>query len=122
MKKMFFTSIFLICISCGVKCQNTDPSLSKKYFDNQANYYRKLNEIKDQFIMTQFINDSLKTIELDLSRKNTEQIRDSISYAFLDKFNIMEEKRKKEIKRLRSENFILILSLATSIIIISFIQ
>jgi hypothetical protein len=122
MKKMFFTSIFLICISCGVKCQNTDPSLSKKYFDNQTNYYKLLNEIKDQFIMTQFINDSLKNVELSLYKKNSEQICDSISYIFLDKFNVMEEKRKKDIKRLKTKNFILILSLATSIMIISFIQ
>ncbi len=119
---MFFSFIFLMSISCVVKCQKSDSSVVKKYFDNQANYYKRLNEIKDQFIMTQFINDSLKNVELDLYRKNNEQIRDSLSYAFFDKFNIMEEKRKRDIKKLKTKNLILVLSLAASIIVISFIQ
>ena len=122
MKKMFFSFIFLMSISGIVKCQKSDSSVVKKYFDNQANYYKRLNEIKDQFIMTQFINDSLKNIELDLYRKNNEQIRDSLSYAFFDKFNTMEEKRKRDIKKLKTKNLILVLSLAASIIVISFIQ
>jgi hypothetical protein len=109
-------------ISGIVKCQKSDSSVVKKYFDNQANYYKRLNEIKDQFIMTQFINDSLKNVELDLYRKNNEQIRDSLSYAFFDKFNTMEEKRKRDIKKLKTKNLILVLSLAASIIVISFIQ
>lgn len=122
MKKMFFSFIFLMSISGIVKCQKSDSSVVKKYFDNQANYYKRLNEIKDQFIMTQFINDSLKNVELDLYRKNNEQIRDSLSYAFFDKFNTMEEKRKRDIKKLKTKNLILVLSLAASIIVISFIQ
>ncbi len=119
---MFFVIISLLSISGVVKSQRSDSSVVKSYFDNQVNYYKRLNEIKDQFIMTQFINDSIKNVELNMYRKSNEQIRDSLSYVFFDKFNIIEEKRKRDIKKLKTKNFILVLSLAASIVVISFIQ
>ncbi len=100
---------------------NDSISLDKSY-ERDLNFYKSLNEMKDRFIVSQFKIDSLKNVELKMYRKNSQILRDSIVYSMLDKFNYIEDKRKKETKKLKLKNVILSISLSVSIIFISFTQ
>jgi len=100
---------------------NDSIPLDKSY-ERDLNFYKSLNEMKDRFIVSQFKIDSLKNVELKMYRKNSQILRDSIVYSMLDKFNYIEDKRKKETKKLKLKNVILSISLSVSIIFISFTQ
>lgn len=99
-----------------------DSTISDKNYERDLNFYKSLNEMKDRFIVSQFKIDSLKNVELRLYRKNSEKLKDSIIYSMFDKINYMEDKRKKEIKKLKIKNFILEVGLIVSIIFISIRQ
>ena len=122
MKKNLFLYFILNIIPYSAYSFFADSTTLDKSYERGLNFYKSLNEMKDRFIVSQFKIDSLKNIELNVYKKNSEKLKDSIIYSMLDKFNYVEDRRKKEIKKLKIKNFILEISLAVSIIFISLTQ
>jgi hypothetical protein len=122
MRKIMFLFIVINTLPLMVYSLDNDSISLDKSYERDLNFYKSLNEMKDRFIVSQFKIDSLKNVELKMYRKNSQILRDSIVYSMLDKFNYIEDKRKKETKKLKLKNVILSISLSVSIIFISFTQ
>lgn len=119
MKKSLLAFFVLISFS-----SNSNPVDSLKNSDctNTVKYYKRINQLQKEMIISQFKNDSLKNLELDSYRKNLDFYKDSISFVLLDSFNQIESKRHKEITHLKIKNLVLVLTIGCGIILYSFFQ
>ena len=118
MKKILFSFIFFIGFTPLISSQSIDTTSLYK----QLEFYKRLNEINSKMIMYELKKDSIDNIAFQRYTRSTEYIIDSLNYIMLDKYNIIESKRKVEIKKLKFKNFILVVGLASCIVLLSFLQ
>lgn len=98
-----FLLLFLFFFNSVTAQDTTIQRADVEFYKKNAEFYKRINGLKDSMILYSFKNDSLKNITI------TKYIQETST-------------QKKEIKRLTFKNFILITGLIASIIVISFIQ